>query len=356
MKTFTVVMAGGGGTRFWPLSRKSRPKQLLNLSGKNIMLNDTIARMEPLVGKRHSYVVTNQVQEKLTKKLLLSGVPKKNVIAEPVGRNTAPCILYAALKLKKKYGDGIMCVLPSDHFIGKEDEYRRVMKEAIEIAKETEGLVTIGIKPTYPATGYGYISCGEAYGVSSAFQVEAFKEKPSLEVATEYLQSGRYLWNSGVFVWKISAVVKAFEKYLPQMYKQLMNIYEDLGTKYEESRIEELYPLLESISVDYGIMEKADNVYVLPGDYGWNDVGSLDTLDLVYPADTKENAVKGDALVLDSSNCIVSSSGKLVAVAGCKDLMVIDTEDALLVCPKSYAQNVKNIVDLLDKQERKELL
>lgn len=355
MKTFTVVMAGGGGTRFWPLSRKSRPKQLLNLSGRNIMLNDTIARMEPLVHKRNSYVVTNKVQEKLTKKLLLSGVPKKNVIAEPVGRNTAPCILYAALSLKKKYGDGIMCVLPADHFIAKEEEYRRVVKEAIEIANETNGLVTIGIKPTYPATGYGYIACGEAYGISSAYKVEGFKEKPSSEVATEYLQSGDYLWNSGVFVWKISAVLSAFEKYLPHMYNAMMNMYEDIGTKYEEARIEEIYPLLESISVDYGIMEKAENVYVLPGDYGWNDVGSLDALDLIYPKDVNGNCIKGDAVVIDSSNCIVSSSGKLIAVAGVDDLMVIDTEDALLVCPKSYAQNVKNIVDKLQNEGRKEI-
>lgn len=355
MKTFTVVMAGGGGTRFWPLSRKSRPKQLLNLSGKNIMLNDTIARMDPLVSKRNSYVVTNRVQEKLTKKLLLSGVPKKNVIAEPVGRNTAPCILYATLSLKKKYGNGIMCVLPADHFIAREEEYRQVVKEAIETAKTTDGLVTIGIKPTYPATGYGYIACGDAFGSGSAFKVEGFKEKPSADVATEYVNSGKYLWNSGVFIWKISAIISAFEKYLPHMYKELMNMYEAIGTKYEESKIEEIYPLLESISVDYGIMEKADNVYVLPGDYGWNDVGSLDTLDLVYPTDINKNAVKGNAIVLDSANCVVSSSGKLVAVAGCEDLMVIDTEDALLVCPKSYAQNVKNIVDILQKEERKEI-
>lgn len=355
MKTFAVVMAGGGGTRFWPLSRKSRPKQLLNLSGRDIMLNDTIDRMSSLVSKRNSFVITNSVQEKLTKKLLLGGVPKKNVIVEPMGRNTSACILYAALCLKKKYGEGIMCVLPSDHFVGKEEEYVACMRLSIEAAQETNGLITIGIKPDYPAISYGYIACGDNTEVDGVRKVNGFKEKPEESVAREYLASGNYLWNSGMFVWKISAILDAYKKYLPHMYNTLMNIYDDIGTKYEEARIEEVYPLLQSISVDYGIMEKADNVYVVDGDFGWNDVGSLDALDLVYPKDVNENAIKGDAVVMGSSNCVVSSTKRLVTVAGCENLMVIDTEDALLVCPKSYAQDVKMIVDTLEKQGRKEL-
>lgn len=355
MKVFTVVMAGGGGTRFWPLSRKECPKQLLNLSGRDIMLNDTIRRMEPLVSRTHAYIVTNATQEKLTKKLLLSRVSKKHVLIEPMGRNTAPCILYAALSLKKKYEDGVMCVLPADHFIAKEDEYRRVIKEAISVAKETSGLVTIGIKPTYAATGYGYIACGESFGKKSVSKVAGFREKPDEETAKDYIASGNYLWNSGVFVWKISAILNAFERYLPRMYEQMMDIYQSLGTKCEESAIKEIYPLLQSISVDYGIMEKADNVYVIPGDYGWNDVGSLDALDIILPKDDSHNAIRGSVVVSESSDCIVSSNGKLIALAGCKDIMVIDTDDALLVCSKSYAQNVKSIVDRLEQEGRKEV-
>lgn len=355
MKSFTVVMAGGGGTRFWPLSRECRPKQLLNLSGRDIMLNDTILRMEPLIDRKDAFVVTNRVQEPLTKELLIDGMPKENIIAEPMGRNTAPCILYSALVLKKKYEDGIMCVLPADHFIANETEYRRVIAEAISVANETDGLVTIGIKPDYPATGYGYIACGEEYKKSSVYRVDGFREKPCEAVAQEYISSGKYLWNSGVFVWKISAILQAFEKYLPNMYEDMMSMYEDIGTESERKRINEIYPTLQSISVDYGIMEKAENVYVLPGDYGWNDVGSLDALDLVFGKDDNGNALRGDAIVIDSNNCVVSSSKKLVAVAGCEDMIIIDTEDTLLVCPKSYAQKVKNIVDKLKEDKRKEV-
>lgn len=355
MKVFTVVMAGGGGTRFWPLSRKARPKQLLNLSGREVMLNDTIRRMEPLISRTNAYIVTNSTQEKLTKKLLLPRVSKKHVLIEPVGRNTAPCILYAALTLKKKYEDGIMCVLPADHFIAKEEEYRKVIKEAVSVAKETSGLVTIGIKPTYAATGYGYIACGKKHETGNSYKVEGFREKPDATTAEAYINSEKYLWNSGVFVWKISAILDAFEKYLPHMYGEMMNMFELIGTKYEKTAIQSIYPLLQSISIDYGVMEKADNVYVIPGDYGWNDVGSLDALDLILPQDINGNAVKGNAIVTESSNCIVSSGKKLIAVAGCEDIMVIDTEDALLVCPRTYAQNVKNIVDRLEKEGRKEV-
>ena len=355
MKTFTVVMAGGGGSRFWPLSRQKYPKQLLNLSGRDIMLNDTILRMEPLVSRTNAYIVTNGEQEKLTKKLLAARISKKHVLVEPARRNTAPCILYAALSLKKKYGDAVMCVLPADHFIADEDAYRDVMREAISAAKKTSGLVTIGIRPTYPATGYGYIACGEKLTKTDAYCADGFKEKPDKETAEAYIASDNYLWNGGIFVWKISAILEAYSKYLPAMYTEMMKMYEDIGTKYEKQRLESIYPLLESISIDYGIMEKADNVYVLPCDCGWNDVGSLDALALMLPRDANANSIRGNAIVQDSKHCIVSAEKRMVALVGCEDMMVIDTEDALLVCPKSKAQEVRKTVERLERENRSEV-
>ncbi len=354
MRAFTVVMAGGGGSRFWPLSRQEYPKQLLNLSGRDIMLNDTILRMEPVISRTNAYIVTNAAQEKLTKKLLAARIPKRHVLAEPARRNTAPCILYAALMLKKKYGEAVMCVLPADHFIADEEAYRACIKEAMGIAKKTDGLVTIGIRPDCPATGYGYIACGEKLPKTEAYRAAAFREKPDRETAKGYLSSGNYLWNAGIFVWKISSILAAYQAHLPAMYEEMMKLYDDIGTKYETQRLESVYPLLENISVDYGIMEKAEEVYVLPCDCGWNDVGSLDALALMLPKDTDGNAIRGNAMVQDSKGCIVSAGKRLVAVTGCEDLMVIDTEDALLVCPKDRAQDVRKIAERLETEQRSE--
>lgn len=351
-----VIMAGGGGSRFWPLSRQAMPKQLLNLSGKDMMLNETILRMEPLVSRAHAYVVTNIGQAEALRGRLLEGVPREHVLAEPIGRNTAPCILYAALVLKKKYGDCVMCVLPADHHIAKEEEYRRVMKQAADAASKTGQLVTIGIAPTYAATGYGYIACGEETAQEGVWQVERFVEKPELKLAEEYVASGRYLWNSGVFVWKVSAILQAFERCLPEMLQAMEPLVPLIGTKQEAECLAQIYPTLESISVDYGIMERFGRVLVLKGDYGWNDVGSLDALPVFHPEDADGNLYLGDVLGLDSKGCIVKADKKLVALVGVENLMVIDTPDALLVCPKEQAQQVKAVVERLKEQGREELL
>lgn len=353
-QVFEVIMAGGGGSRFWPLSRQAKPKQLLNLSGKDIMLNETILRMEPLVPRENAFIVTNEGQAGTLKELLLEGVDKSHVLAEPMGRNTAPCILYAALVLKKKYEDGVMCVLPADHHIANTEEYRRVMGEAAKAADETGQIVTIGIKPDYPATGYGYISCGQETERAGVYQVQRFVEKPRKEIAEQYLQEGSYLWNSGVFVWKVSTILDAFKRLLPDMYEAMQPVYEVIGTEKEEELLKEVYPTLQSISVDYGIMEQCSDVLVLKGDYGWNDVGSLDALPTFHPLDEEDNLLLGDVMVEDSKGCIVRGDKKLIALVGLEDLMVIDTEDALLVCPKDRAQDVKVIAERLQAEDRKE--
>lgn len=352
---FQVVMAGGGGSRFWPLSREEYPKQLLNLSGKDIMLNETILRMEPLVSRESAYIVTNRKQADLLGKLLLPEVDRSHILTEPMGRNTAPCILYAALALKKIHGDGVMCVFPSDHHIRNTEEYRRVMKLAIEAAEQSGKVVTIGIAPTYPATGYGYIACGAQAEPAETYTVEKFVEKPCQEIAQEYLSQGNYLWNSGVFVWKISTILDAFQQYLPDMYEAMLPVYEVMGTEEETLLLDEVYPTLESVSIDYGIMEKLDQVLVLKGDYGWNDVGSLDELPTFHNKDEQGNMFLGDVLALDSKNCIVKGNQKLIALVGVEDLMVVDTEDALLVCPKQSAQQVKQVVEALKAAGRKEV-
>ncbi len=349
---FQVIMAGGGGSRFWPLSRQARPKQLLNLSGRDILLNETILRMEPLVSRENAYIVTNEEQSELLKTLLLPQVPREQVLMEPMGRNTAPCILYAALVLHKKYGDGVMCVLPADHHIADPEGYRRVMEEAVRTAEETEKIVTIGIVPDHPATGYGYIACGEKSGARGARSVLRFVEKPAQSVAEEYLAQGNYLWNSGVFVWKISVILSAFARLLPEMYEAMQPVYEAIGTDREQETLRQVYPGLQNISVDYGIMEKSEDVLVFQGDYGWSDVGSLDALPVFHKTDDRDNLFLGDVLALESSGCIVKGQDKLIALVGAEDLMVIDTEDALLVCPKNRAQDVKKIVEALEKAGR----
>ncbi len=352
---YELIMAGGGGSRFWPLSRQNRPKQLLNLSGKDIMLNETILRMEPLIPREHAYIVTNAGQAELMKELLLPEVPREQVLVEPMGRNTAPCILYGAMVLQKKYGDGVMCVFPSDHHIQDESAYRHVMELAVSAAQKTGQLVTIGIAPTYPATGYGYISCGEKADAAGAFNVRRFVEKPDKATAEKYLTEGTYMWNSGVLVWKISSILQAFANFLPDMYQKMMTIYDQIGTSKEAAVLEKVYPTLENISIDYGIMEKSDSVLVIKGDYGWNDVGSLDTLPVFQKTDANDNLLTGDVITLVSRNCIVKGDKRLIALVGTEDLMVIDTPDALLICKKEQAQDVKQIVERLREDGRKEI-
>lgn len=355
MKRFEVIMAGGGGTRFWPLSRKSRPKQLLNITGSDIMLNETIKRLDPLVERENVYIVTNEEQQEILKELIVSGIPFKNILAEPAARNTAPCVLYAASVLQKEHGDGVMCVFPADHHIGNPSEYQRVIAKAADIAENSDHIITIGIRPTFPSTGYGYISRGEMWQ-EEVWQVGQFVEKPCLEKAEEYVKSGKFSWNSGVFVFRISTILKAFERYLPEMAAQMEELAQAWQTDQWEKMLKDIYPKLQSISIDYGIMEQADNVLVMEGDYGWSDVGSFDALDTVYTPDEQNNISIGETLLIDSGGCIVRSEEKLIALIGVKDLVVVEAEDAILVCPKSQAQNAKKAVETLQGQGKKEYL
>lgn len=355
MKVYGLIMAGGGGTRFWPLSRKRVPKQLLNLDGKEVMLNETIDRLSGVVEKEDIFIVTNTEQVDLTKIVTADRVLENHILAEPSARNTAACIGYGAMEILKKYGDGIMCILASDHYIKDEDAFRNVLKKAVETVEKTDGLVTIGIKPTFPSTGYGYIKSENVPG-EGFYKVLEFVEKPDLCRAKEYIDSGSYAWNSGMFVWKASTIMRYFEKLLPDIYEKLMIIGETMGTASEKDVLWAIYDTIPKISIDYGIMERADRVYMLEGDFGWNDIGSFDALPALYTADEKGNVIRGETVLIDAGDNIILGENKMIACVGVDNLIVVDTEDALLVCAKDRAQDVKEIVAILEKTERKHLL
>lgn len=347
-------MAGGGGTRFWPLSRKETPKQLLNLSGKEIMVNETIDRLSQVAAKDNIYIVTNASQVKKMQEVTNGRILTEHILSEPSARNTAACVGYAAMKIAKTYGDGIMVITPSDAYIKNNKEYANVLRKAVNEAKETDNLVTIGITPTFPATGYGYIHFEKNEG--EVKKVLQFVEKPDLETAKNYVATGEYVWNSGIFVWKASVILKKFKELLPDIFADLEKLANSFGTSNEEKTLNEVYPTIRSISIDYGIMEKSNDIRVVPGEFGWNDVGSWDMLGVLHESDCNGNITVGNTLTIDTNNSIIYSSGKLVATVGIDNLIVVETPDAIMVCPKSKAQDVKKIVDTLKEQKKEELL
>ncbi len=354
MKTYGVIMAGGGGTRFWPLSRHEVPKQLLNLSGKDLMVNETIDRVATLCDKSDIFIVTNVDQVPGMEKATTGRSKSDHILSEPAARNTAACIGYAAFEIVKKYGDGVMCIFPSDHYIKNEAAFTSTLKEAIKEA-ETGSLVTMGITPTFPCTGYGYIRFDKSEATVAKKVVE-FKEKPDLKTAEEYVASGEYAWNSGMFVWKASIILQEFERLLPDVYACLKKIADVMGTPGEKKTIEEVYPTIPSISIDYGIMEKSDKVKVISAEMGWNDVGSWDNLGVLYDEDANGNVFAGDHLAIDTKGCITYSKKRLISTVGVSDLIIVETDDAIMVVDKSRAQDVKLLVEELKKQGRKELL
>ncbi len=357
---YGVIMAGGGGTRFWPLSRANTPKQFLNITGEDTMINDTIKRIKSIVPTDKIIIVTNKIQKKMLSKVIQEDIPEANVLTEPVGRNTAACIGYAAMVIKKRCGDAVMGVFPSDHYIKDADEFQRVLSAAYSIAENTEKLVTIGINPTFPSTGYGYIKYDRERSIPAeskiAYEVVDFVEKPNLARAKEYLKNGNYLWNSGMFAWKASVILENFERFLPKLYRGLLELEQFIDTPKEKTVVEEVYPALQSISIDYGIMERSDEVVVIPGDFGWNDVGSWDSLGEVFPLDENGNITRGDFIAIDTRNSIIYSNSRLVAAVGLENMIVVETNDALLVCPKEKAQDVKKVVEQLKEMGRNELL
>ncbi len=352
MKTFGVILAGGGGTRFWPLSRKDLPKQFLNLTGSDLMVNETVDRLAEFVDKNEIWIVTSSAQTPMMIEATKGRVDASHILSEPAARNTSACIGYAAMEILKKYGDGVMCILPSDHYIKEPEQYTGLMKRAVAVAEKTGRLVTIGVKPTFASTGYGYIQYRKGKS-KEYYDVVDFVEKPDIRTAKAYVKSGSFLWNSGMFVWKASTILGYFKRLLPDIYEKLVQIGEAMGTPREREVLEAVYPTIPKISIDYGIMERADKVLVLIGEFGWNDVGSWDALQALYEPDEDGNIIYGEQVHLDTKNCISYAKSKLIAALGVEDLIIVEADDAILVCHKDKAQEVKNIVERL-KEEGKE--
>ncbi len=352
---FAVIMAGGRGTRFWPRSRGAMPKQLLDITGDSTMLQQTVERIVPLVPLRNILIVTGAEQAALVREQL-PDVPAENIIVEPVGRNTAPCICLAATKLYQQDPDAVMLVLPADHHIGNPDGFRACLKAAADAASETGALVTIGIAPTQPETGYGYIQYDSSRSRAGAYRVEQFYEKPDIECALQYIAKGNFLWNSGMFAWKASVILEAVKKHLPAMHDLLFPLKDSWGKPSITAAIAEAYGKVQPISIDYGVMEKEDEVYTLVGDFGWNDIGSWSAIYDISAKDSVGNVLRGDVIAVESENCMVYSPSKLVAIVGLKDIVVVETDDALLVVPRDRAQDVRRIVEELELRGRKELL
>lgn len=294
MKVTALIMAGGRGERFWPRSRKNLPKQFLSLTGDGkTLIQLTVERILPLVAMEDIFIATNKDYKELVKKQLPE-LPEENILCEPVGRNTAPCIGLGAMHIAKKYEEALMLVFPSDHLIKYNSMFVSTLKEACRIAEEENNLVTIGITPDYPETGYGYIKFNPNESKGQAFAVDRFVEKPTREVAKEYLETEEYLWNSGMFVWKTSSILKNIELFMKDIYEGLVRIKESIGTEEQEQVLEKEFTAFRSESVDYGIMEKADNIYTIPGTFGWDDVGSWLAVDHIRKSNEMGNVVSGN--------------------------------------------------------------
>jgi len=354
---YALIMAGGSGTRLWPASREARPKQLLGLLSERTMLQEACQRVAPLVPDDQIFVVTSEAYTDVVRQQIPQ-VPAANVIGELEGHGTAPCIGLSALYLKRLDPEAVMAVLTADHYIEKADELRGALGAAAQVAEEGR-LVTLGIEPNRPATGYGYIERGERLARISGldvYRVEKFTEKPDLSTAQAFMESGRYYWNSGMFIWKVSAILREFEKLMPRLYAQLMEIDAALGTVEERAVLELVWPQVKKETIDYGIMERAEDVAVIPVDIGWSDVGDWTALSNLLPADEEGNVVVGQHVGLDTRGCLIHGSRRLVTTIGLEDMLVVDTEDALLVCPRERAQEVRDLVKKLRESGREEYL
>jgi mannose-1-phosphate guanylyltransferase len=346
-----VIMAGGRGTRFWPASREALPKQFLTATGEGSLLRQTAQRLFPLAGPERTWVVTSAAHVDRAAHELPE-MSRAHIVGEPVGRNTAPCIALAALLALREDEDAVLLVAPADHWIGDEDAFRETARTAIEFAEKHDALVTFGIAPASPETGYGYIEAGEELE-GGARRVLRFTEKPNRQTAETFVHSGRHFWNSGIFVWKASVLRTEMNEHAAEIVKACETIASAAGL---DAAMRQGYPSLPSISIDYALLEKSDRVYVVPARFPWSDIGSWDALASLLPQDAGGNAVAGDALLLESRNSFVRGSERLIAVLGMDGVIVVDTPDALLICPKDRAQDVKKIVEELEKRGRRELL
>lgn len=345
---YAVIMAGGVGSRFWPVSTPENPKQFHDMLGTGrSLLQQTFDRLAKLIPSDQILIATNERYKDLVQEHL-PGVTDNQLLLEPVMRNTAPCILYASLKIAKQNKDAVMIVAPSDHFIENEAEFVRNVKTAFEACQKRNILMTLGIQPSGPNTGFGYIQFEQ--GEDEIKKVKDFTEKPNLETAKQFIKQGDYLWNAGIFIWSVKSILSSFNQNLPSMYALFDKGAACWSSPEEPGFINENYPEAENISIDYGIMEKADNVYVMGTDFGWNDLGTWGSLFDKLPKDKDGNAlVNGRGFCLDAKNNMISSrSGKKIVVSGLSEFIIVDTGDTLMIFPKSEEQNIKQVSKAAD--------
>jgi mannose-1-phosphate guanylyltransferase len=365
LPTHAVILAGGRGTRFWPRSRTRTPKQLLNIVGKETMLQQTVARLLPLIPAERIWTVTNAEQAADVRKQLPAAA-RNHVLSEPIGRNTAAAIALAAVHVRHAArGDALLAVLPADHYIAQPERYRELVRAALDVAREPGRMVVLGIPPTRPETGFGYIErMSENLRVAGfpVFAVRRFTEKPELQLAKEYVASGNYHWNAGMFFWRVSTFLENLQRHLPKTHAALESLAGHIGKRGYQRKLRAIYPKLENISVDYAILETATRaegpprVFEIPAEIGWSDIGSWGAVYDLLAKQPGANILAGEGHAIDAEGNFLWSPSKFVAAIGVRDLVVVETPDALLICPRDRAQDVGKIVKWLEEKRRKELL
>lgn len=346
MANHVVIMAGGIGSRFWPMSTPEYPKQFVDVLGTgSTMIQMTVERFAPLCPMNNFWVVTSASYVEIVREQL-PGIPAENILAEPCARNTAPCIAYACWKIRMKDADANIVVTPADALVVDNDEFRGVMREALDFTAKGQRIVTVGITPTRPETGYGYIQCSGAASAreSRILPVASFREKPSLDVAQQYLAAGNYLWNAGIFVWNVATIVDSMRRFVPDLAEKMDVMAASFYTRFERETVEDIFPTCEKISIDYAVMEKADYIYTIPGDFGWSDVGTWGSLWTLLPHDQDGNAVVGENVHLyDCKGCIVHApNAASVVLEGMEDSIVVERGGRILVCRLSEEQRIKD--------------
>ncbi|MEM7008193.1 MAG: sugar phosphate nucleotidyltransferase [Thermodesulfobacteriota bacterium] len=360
MKITALIMAGGEGKRFWPLSTKTNPKQFLSLVGDKSLIRQTVDRILPLIPIEDIYIVTGEMYGDQTLEHIPE-LPKENLILEPYGRNTAPCIVYGSLKIQKRKEDSITVVLPADHVIGDDEEFRKVLKFAYDTAqKELENgdypLITLGVTPTMPETGYGYIKATDGLinsaGKYSANEVDKFTEKPDTQTAVKFISQGSYYWNSGIFIWKTSSILSSFAQIMPDWYEYFEEISSNIGKLSEKDAVCKFFDNISGGSIDKVILEHSENTAVIPINFPWSDIGSWYALDEYLRGGAQQNIEKGNVISVDSERCMVFGGEKQVALVGVSDLIVVESQDSLLVLNKNRSQDVKKVVEEIDKKKK----
>ncbi len=352
MKRYAVIMAGGSGERFWPESRTAKPKQFLKLMGERSLIQQSFDRVRDVFPPEQVLVVVGEAHLALAKEHLPE-LPPENFIVEPVGRNTAPCIGLAAIHIRKRDPDAAMMVFPADHLIQGMEEFHQCMDKGFEWAFAGDYLVTVGIMPSRPETGYGYV---ERDGVSlgrnpAVYPVRRFIEKPDAEKAQALIEAGRNYWNSGIFFWRAELVLEKIKNYLPELYQGLLQIEKSIGTEQEKETMEALFPTLPKVSIDYGIMEKSDNILIIEGEFSWEDLGSWSALAGLSPLQAGNMVIKGDYVGVETTDCLVHGQDMLIATLGVQGLVIVQSGDVILICDKNRTQEIKDIVQMLKEQQ-----